>query len=161
MQHAFGDAALLEFGEIKACAEMVSVADKHNGLDLFQRPTEPTLEREDGFVIERIALARPREMDDGDRVLQLHTNVGEIICTGGRHRAINPSHLFSGPHAYRTPSMARRFRKTRTGTNREPLTPVCPFVAENCRAGKQARRFTAFRNSPLSVVLSGARQSPS
>ena len=49
---------------------MVSVADKHNGLDLFRRATERAFERKDGFIIERIALARPREIDDGDRVAQ-------------------------------------------------------------------------------------------
>src|ERR1700729_1814256 len=90
MQHAFRDAALLQFGEIKARAEMVPIADKHNGLDLFRRSTEPALERKDGFVVQRIALGRPREMHDRDGILQLHMNVGEIICTGGRHRAFLP-----------------------------------------------------------------------
>jgi hypothetical protein len=99
MQHAFCDASLLQFGEIEACAEMVSIAGKHNGLDLFRRPTEPPLERKDGFVVQRIALGRPREMDDGDRVLQLHTNVGEIICAGARHRAFPSPHPLCRPRA--------------------------------------------------------------
>src|ERR1700728_2422782 len=99
MQHAFCDAALLQFREIEACAEMVPIADKHDGLDLFRRPTEPALERKDGFVVQRIALGRSREMHDGDLGLKLHMNVGEIICSGGRHRAFPSPHLLCRPQA--------------------------------------------------------------
>lgn len=98
MRHAFCGAALLQFREIEACAEMVPIADKHNGFDLFRRTTEPALERKDGFVVQRIALRRPREMHDRDCVLQFHMDVGEIICTGGRHRAFP-----SCPRAYFAP----------------------------------------------------------
>jgi hypothetical protein len=78
---------------------MVPIAGKHNGLNLFRRTTEPALERQDGFVVQRIALRRPREMHDRDRTVQLYMDVAEIICTGGRHRAFPSSHRLCRPQA--------------------------------------------------------------
>jgi hypothetical protein len=38
-------------------------------------------------------------MHDRDGILQLHMNVGQIICTGGRHRALPSSHRLCRPQA--------------------------------------------------------------
>ena len=90
MEHAFGDAALLELREIESRTKMIAVADEHDGFDLLRRSAEPTFEQEYGLVVQRVALRRPGEMHDRDRVLQFHMDAGEIIRARGAHRAFPP-----------------------------------------------------------------------
>ena len=61
MEHAFGDAALLELREIESPPELIAVADEHDGFDLLRRSAEPTFEQEYGLVVQRVALRRPGE----------------------------------------------------------------------------------------------------
>ena len=69
---------------------MIAVADEHDGFDLLRRSAEPTFEQEYGLVVQRVALRRPGEMHDRDRVLQFHMDAGEIIRARGAHRAFPP-----------------------------------------------------------------------
>ena len=75
MQHALGDAALLQFGEVESGAEMIAIAGQHDGSYLFRGMTEPALQRKHSLIVERVAFDGPREMKDRNRVLQFHTDV--------------------------------------------------------------------------------------
>jgi hypothetical protein len=75
MVQALAGVALLEFTEVKACAEMVSLAAKHGGLCLGRKIFKLVPQRKNQGVTQGVAFGRARQADHGDTAVHFEMKV--------------------------------------------------------------------------------------
>ena len=66
MCDALGNVAGGELGEIEAGAEMLTLAGQHDGFDRVRQRGKERLDARHGRIVDRIALLRPRQEQNGD-----------------------------------------------------------------------------------------------
>ena len=71
MGDALLDVALFQLAQIEAGGKMLAFACEQHGADAVGQRREEGLDADDGLVVERVALVRPLEPQDGDRALPL------------------------------------------------------------------------------------------
>src|SRR5664280_2378897 len=71
MGDALLDVALFQLAQVEAGGEMLALAMQKYGADAVGQRREECFEADDGLVVQRIALARPLEPQDGDVALPL------------------------------------------------------------------------------------------
>ena len=76
MGDALLDVALFQFAQVETGGKMLALAGEQHGADIGRQRGEESLDADDGFVVQRIALVRPLEPQDGDVALPLCSKRG-------------------------------------------------------------------------------------
>ncbi len=103
MRDALRDVALGEFAEIEPGGEVLALGGQHHRLDPLGQRLEERFDAEHGRIVERIALVRAHERQDGDVAAAFGAQRGRqrdveaVSRLGGAHGSPSCCGAFHGP----------------------------------------------------------------
>ena len=124
MGDALLDVALFQFAQIEAGGKMLALAGEQHGADAVGQRREEGLDAEDGLVIQRVALLRALEPQDGDVALPLggERSRQRHVEPVGRHHST--SYTSSRTlRASRCPRASARMRLSQSTAGSDGLEP--------------------------------------